>query len=163
MTIRTRRHQEIRSIATRRSTLNKGEIVSKVGKPCALIGANRAGKVTCPMQNMFKITINSFFKSYCSSAAAPALPTCHKWPLLILINIISFIYKVKESEWLIPQKKFFFFFSQGRTRNSYLFVTEETIDQVPLLFILLSYFSLIIVFKFTKIFKRWNNYGKFNL
>ena len=55
MTIRIRRHKEVHNIANRRSTLNKWEIVSKVGKPCTLIGANRVGKVMCPIQRMRKI------------------------------------------------------------------------------------------------------------
>ena len=67
MTIRTRRHQEVRNIATRRSTLNKGEIMSKVGKPCTLIGANRVGKVTYPMRRMRKtcnVKLMSWKRSY---------------------------------------------------------------------------------------------------
>ena len=67
MTICTRRHQEAHNIANRRSTLNKGEIVSKVGKPCTLIRVNRVGKVMCPMQRMRKtwnVKLTSWRKSY---------------------------------------------------------------------------------------------------
>ena len=67
MTIRTRRHQEVHNIANRRETLNKGEIVSRVGKPCTLIGANRVGKVMCPIQRMRKtcnVKLMSWRRSY---------------------------------------------------------------------------------------------------
>ena len=35
-------------------TLNKGEIMREVGKPCTLIGVSLVGKVMCPMQRMRK-------------------------------------------------------------------------------------------------------------
>jgi hypothetical protein len=35
---------------------------------------------------------------------------------------------------MVNSTKEVFFFSRGRTRNPYLFVTEETIDQFPFFF-----------------------------
>ena len=52
MTIRTRRHQEVHNIITQEFILNRGEVVSKVGKQCTVIGANRVREVTHPMQRM---------------------------------------------------------------------------------------------------------------
>ena len=54
MIIRPRRNQEVHNIITQWKTLNKGEIVREVGKPCTLIGVSHMGKVMCPMQRMRK-------------------------------------------------------------------------------------------------------------
>ena len=52
MAIRTRRHQEVHNIITQEFILNRGEVVSKVGKQCTVIGANRVKEVMHPMQRM---------------------------------------------------------------------------------------------------------------
>ena len=63
MIIRTKQNQEVHNIITQWKTLNKGEIVKEVGKPCTLIGVSRVGKVMSPMQRM-KETCNVRLKNW---------------------------------------------------------------------------------------------------
>ena len=42
----------VHNVITQEFIFNKGEVVSKVGKQCTVIGANRVRKVTHPMQRI---------------------------------------------------------------------------------------------------------------